>query len=257
MVNGNLDTWLHPEVVEANSLTLNLLQRLNIALDVASALHYLHNECEIPIIHCDLKPSNILLDNDMIAHVSDFGLARLLSNAISNFSQQQFSSIGIKGSVGYVAPEYGMGGEVATYGDVYSYGILLLEMLTGRRPTDEMFRDGLNLHNYVKMALPRRVVQIVDPILLTGGELENGAAAEEEEDDVDNEIMAEEDNRNIVSWGHGREKIQKCIVSILEIGLACSVESPRERMDMNDVTRELHHIRDAFLGSASTWTDHK
>ncbi|KAA8539595.1 hypothetical protein F0562_026287 [Nyssa sinensis] len=85
---------------------------------------------------------------------------------------EQTSSIGIRGSVGYTAPEYGMGSEVSTSGDVYSYGILLLEMFTGKRPTDEMFSDGLSLHNYVKMALPERVEVIADPILIQQGEEE-------------------------------------------------------------------------------------
>ena len=77
---------------------------MNIAIDVASALLYLHHHCQTPIIHCDLKPSNILLDDDLIAHVSDFGLARLLSNSGKEAFLSQLSSAGIKGTVGYVAP---------------------------------------------------------------------------------------------------------------------------------------------------------
>ncbi|XP_042514263.1 putative receptor-like protein kinase At3g47110 [Macadamia integrifolia] len=105
MPNGSLDDWLHlPMVAHNHSRSLSLVQRLNIALDVASALDYLHYHCYAPIVHCDLKPSNVLLDNDKIAHVGDFGLARLLSNPDDDSSQTQTSTTGIKGSIGYAAP---------------------------------------------------------------------------------------------------------------------------------------------------------
>lgn len=103
MENGSLEKWLHPDINNGNhSRNLNLLQRLNIAIDVASALNYLHEHSETPIIHCDLKPSNVLLDNDMTAHVSDFGLARLLHT--NDVPQNQTSTVGVKGSIGYTAP---------------------------------------------------------------------------------------------------------------------------------------------------------
>ena len=72
--------------------------------NVASALDYLHHHCETPIVHCDLKPSNILLDDEMIGHVSDFGLARILHDIVHDSSTNQSSSIGVKGTVGYTPP---------------------------------------------------------------------------------------------------------------------------------------------------------
>ena len=101
MSNGSLEEWLHPDKETAEQpRTLNLEKRLEIMIDVASALNYLHYECEQPIIHCDLKPSNVLLDDDMVAHVSDFGLATILS-AINDSSFKETSMSGIKGTIGY------------------------------------------------------------------------------------------------------------------------------------------------------------
>ncbi|KAK4595333.1 hypothetical protein RGQ29_013687 [Quercus rubra] len=129
MTNGSLDFWLHQGLDNENqSMNLILLQRLNVAIDVAFAIDYLHNHSVQPIIHCDLKPS-VLLDNDTVAH-------------------------------------YDMGDETSIEADTYSYRILLLEMFLGKRPTDDMFKDGLNVHNFAKTALPKELVQIVGPILL-------------------------------------------------------------------------------------------
>ncbi|PRQ55514.1 putative protein kinase RLK-Pelle-LRR-XII-1 family [Rosa chinensis] len=83
--------------------SLSLVQRLNIAIEVACALDYLHNHHETPIVHCDLKPSNVLLDSDLTGHVSNFGLSRFLSEPTNNVSINQSSSIEISGSVGYAA----------------------------------------------------------------------------------------------------------------------------------------------------------
>ncbi|KAK8334201.1 hypothetical protein V6Z11_A10G258200 [Gossypium hirsutum] len=157
MENGSLEDWLHPSVGMNEPETmrnLNFIQRVNVAVDVAHALEYLHHCCETPIIHCDLKPSNVLLNGELVGHISDFGLAKILSGDKLNYSTNESSSLGLRGTIGYAPPEYGMGSELSTNGDVYSYGILLLEMLTGKRPTNERFKEGLSLHNLVKAALP-------------------------------------------------------------------------------------------------------
>ncbi|ONK55655.1 uncharacterized protein A4U43_UnF490 [Asparagus officinalis] len=92
MRNGNLDDWLYPKVIEQfKPKKLNLMARLNIAIDVDFALDYLHHQCGTSIIHCDLKPSNILLGDHMTAHVGDFGLARFLKEIVSKSSQNSMS----------------------------------------------------------------------------------------------------------------------------------------------------------------------
>ncbi|MFQ6664465.1 hypothetical protein Gotur_031565 [Gossypium turneri] len=124
--------------------SLNFFQRVSVAIHVAHALEYLHHHCEEPIIHCDLKPSNILLDQEMVGHISDFGLAKILSTDRLNYSANKSSSLGLRGTIGYAAPE----------------------MFTGKRLTDEGFKEGLSLHNFAKAALPERVIDIIDLILL-------------------------------------------------------------------------------------------
>ncbi|MBA0629801.1 hypothetical protein Godav_024303, partial [Gossypium davidsonii] len=230
MVNGSLEDWLHPPAGTNEPETirnLNLFQRLNMAIDVAHALEYLHHHCEILITHCDLKPSNILLDEEMVAHISDFGLAKVLSTDKLNYSASQSSSLGLRGTIGYAPPEYGMGSELSTKGDVYSYGILLLEMFTGKRPTDERFKEGLSLHNFVKTALPERMIEIIDPTLLQ----------EKVRQGTITDITL---GGNIIE----NDRCLQCMNSILEIGLTCSTESPSERVDMCDVVTELCSIRD-------------
>ena len=143
-----------------------------------------------------------------------------------------------------------MGGEASIEGDVYSYGILLLEMFIGKRPSDDMFKDGHNLHNFVEMALPEKLVQIVDPILLPR-EVDEApiAIVATTEDNNGNGMQVDEEAQGISNFRQMDPNVHKCIASILEIGLACSMESPKDRMKMKEVTRELHLIKSAFLGS--------
>ena len=132
-----------------------------------------------------------------------------------------------------VISEYCVGNEVSIYGDIYNYGILLLEMFTRKMPTHNIFQDSFNLHDFVKAALPERIIDIVDPILLRKGEV-----GETKMND-----LTHNESQN------GSPKSQECLILILEIGVACSVEFPRERMNMSTVIIELHSIRQKLLGS--------
>ncbi|KAF8749626.1 hypothetical protein HU200_012644 [Digitaria exilis] len=216
--NGNLDKWLHQNFREDEE-PLDLSSRLQIAIDVASSLEYLHQHKPFPIVHCDLKPSNVLLDTDMVAHVSDFGLARFLHQDL----QQSNSWVTMRGTIGYAAPEYGLGNEVSIHGDVYSYGILLLEMFTGKRPTDSEFAEDLSLRKYVQMALPESVANILDQNLLQDGW------------DYDARITTSRGNKDIEI---------SCITSTLHIGISCSADTPADRPRIRDALKELESIRD-------------
>lgn len=104
MRNGSLDGWLHPDANDqAEQRELNLLERVTILLDVAYALDYLHCHGPEPVVHCDLKSSNVLLDADMVAQVGDFGLAKILVER-SSLLQQSTSLMGFRGTIGYATP---------------------------------------------------------------------------------------------------------------------------------------------------------
>ncbi|KAA8539613.1 hypothetical protein F0562_026305 [Nyssa sinensis] len=168
------------------------------------------------------------LSSSSAAATASFSFFRKICSLL-DLIKGQISSAAIKGTVGYVAPEYGMGGEVSTEGDVYSYGILLLEMITGKRPTDKMFKDGLSLHSFCKMTFPERVEELVDSCLLV---------------EEINEVMTNRARNHTQLSG----KRVECLLSIIQIGIACSVESPGERMDIQDVIRNLHQVKQVFLG---------
>ncbi|WOH10428.1 hypothetical protein DCAR_0729897 [Daucus carota subsp. sativus] len=124
MVGGSLEELI------SDRTRLTWRRRIDIALDVARALVFLHHECFPLIVHRDVKASNVLLDKDGKARVTDFGLARVVDAGGSHVSTM------VAGTVGYVAPEYGQTWQATTKGDVYSYGVLVMELATGRRAVD-------------------------------------------------------------------------------------------------------------------------
>nr|XP_045090527.1 receptor kinase-like protein Xa21 [Aegilops tauschii subsp. strangulata] len=224
MPRGDLHKLLYSTQDRECSSYLNLImmaQRIRIVVDVADALEYLHHNNQETMIHCDLKPSNILLDDNMTAHVGDFGLARFkVGSTMSSLGNSNSSSVAVMGTIGYAAPEYAGGGQVSTAADVYSFGVVLLEIFVRRRPTDDMFKDGLNIVNFIEASFPGRVLEIVDPQLLQ--ELEETPMAL-------------------------KEKCSECLLSMLKVGLSCTKPSPGDRINMQEVAAKLHGINDAYL----------
>ncbi|XP_050219665.1 G-type lectin S-receptor-like serine/threonine-protein kinase SD2-5 [Mercurialis annua] len=125
MANGSLDKWIFKRNKEEPLLEWET--RFNIALGTAKGLAYLHEDCDVKIIHCDIKPENVLLDDNFIAKVSDFGLAKLMTR------EQSHVFTTMRGTRGYLAPEWITNYAISEKSDVYSYGMLLLEIISGRK----------------------------------------------------------------------------------------------------------------------------
>ncbi|PHT49343.1 hypothetical protein CQW23_09090 [Capsicum baccatum] len=144
------------------------------------------------VIHCDVKPSNVLLDEDMVAHLSDFGISKLLGEYESDLYTKTLATLG------YIAPD----GLVSTKCDVYSYGIMLLETFTRRKPND--FEGDLSLKQWVSNSLPERIMDVLDANLITP---------------TNNRLQKELD----------------VVASIMEVALDCCAESLAGRTNMKDV----------------------
>lgn len=160
MANGSLEDLLHGNSKPAN-LAADWVTRYRIALGVAQGLCYLHHDCDPVIVHRDLKPSNILLDDDMEARVADFGVAKLVQGDVS-------MSV-IAGSYGYIAPEYTYTMQVDEKSDIYSYGVVLMEILTGKRSVEAEFGEGCGIVDWVRSRVRNKskdgINEVVDPNL--------------------------------------------------------------------------------------------
>lgn len=147
MPNHSLLTHLHGQL--ASDCLLDWPRRMSIAIGSAEGLAYLHHEANPHIIHRDIKASNVLLDNEFEAKVADFGFAKLIPEGVSHLTTR------VKGTLGYLAPEYAMWGKVSESCDVYSFGILLLEIVSAKKPIEKL--PG---------GIKRDIVQWVTPYVL-------------------------------------------------------------------------------------------
>ncbi|CAN6221858.1 unnamed protein product [Urochloa humidicola] len=236
MPNGSLDSLIHgppgygkPEG-PPRQLDLDLL--FSIASNVAEGMAYLHHHAPVKVVHCDLKPSNVLLDGDMTAVVSDFGISKLvvvtgagdpeMGEASASVCSSSSITRLLQGSVGYIAPEYGLGGRPSTQGDVYSFGVMLLEMITGKRPTEVIAEEGHGLHDWAKNRCLQNDVEAVI------------------------ERWLPRDPRSVLPFGPPGYEMEEVVVvmELLELGVACSQLVPSMRPTMDDMAREIACLRD-------------
>ncbi|KAG8373286.1 hypothetical protein BUALT_Bualt11G0008100 [Buddleja alternifolia] len=159
MKYGSLEDVLHDR--KKLGMKFNWPARRKIAIGAARGLAFLHHNCIPHIIHRDMKSSNVLIDENLEARVSDFGMARLMSAMDTHLSVSTLA-----GTPGYVPPEYYQSFRCSTKGDVYSYGVVLLELLTGRQPTDSVDFGDNNLVGWVKQHAKTRISNVFDPELI-------------------------------------------------------------------------------------------
>ncbi|WCJ22105.1 receptor-like protein kinase 2 [Euphorbia peplus] len=197
---GNLENFIKKRSPRASNW--KVLHK--IALDIASVLAYLHHECAPRVLHRDIKPSNILLDNELNAYLSDFGLSRLLGTS------ETHATTGVAGTFGYVAPEYAMTCRVSDKADVYSYGVVLLELISDKRALDPSFsahENGFTIVSWAYMLL------------------RNGQA------------------RDVFTTGLWDAGPKDDLVEMLHLAVACTAETLTARPTMKQVVQRLKAIQ--------------
>ncbi|XP_058104418.1 leucine-rich repeat receptor-like protein kinase TDR [Magnolia sinica] len=202
MPNGSLDDLLHGKN-KGENLVADWLTRYKIALGVAQGICYLHHDCNPVIVHRDLKPSNILLDSEMEARVADFGVAKLI--------QTDESMSVIAGSYGYIAPEYAYTLQVDEKSDIYSFGVVLMEILSGKRSVDTSeFGDGNSIVDWVRAKIKTK--QGVSEVLDTNA-------------------------------GASCASVREEMMLVLRVALICTSRSPSDRPTMRDVVSMLQEAK--------------
>ncbi|XP_076926555.1 putative leucine-rich repeat receptor-like serine/threonine-protein kinase At2g24130 [Bidens hawaiensis] len=218
MQNGSLEDHLYPC---DRVIRVDLVQLVRILSDVAEGLAYLHHYAPVKVAHCDLKPSNILLDDDMHAVLSDFGIAKLVKEEVEKIptagGPPSISSTDglLCGSIGYIPPEYGMGRRASSQGDVYSFGVLLLEMVTRKRPTDVFCYENSSLHDWVKTQYPHKLEPIIKETLKNYPTITTNATS---------------CNGNL---------LHDIVLELIKLGLICTQNNPSTRPTMLDVAHEI------------------
>ncbi|XP_051145745.1 serine/threonine-protein kinase BRI1-like 2 [Andrographis paniculata] len=221
MEYGSLEEMLHGR----GRRVLTWEERKKIGRGAAKGLCFLHHNCIPHIIHRDMKSSNVLLDNEMEARVSDFGMARLISALDTHLSVSTLA-----GTPGYVPPEYYQSFRCTAKGDVYSFGVILLELLTGKRPTDKDDFGDTNLVGWVKGKVREgKGMEVIDGDLVR-------ATAEAEGEGAEAEAEAGE---------------VKEMVRYLEITLQCVDDFPSKRPNMLQVVAMLRELGSGGGGSGS------
>ncbi|KAG5514702.1 hypothetical protein RHGRI_035929 [Rhododendron griersonianum] len=204
MPNGSLGSLLH----ESSGSCLEWELRYKIVLGAAQGLAYLHHDCVPPIVHRDIKANNILIGLEFEPYIADFGLAKLVD--AGDFAR---SSSTVAGSYGYIAPEYGYMMKITEKSDVYSYGVVVLEVLTGKQPIDPTIPEGLHIVDWVRQK--KGGIEVLDPGLRSRPESE----------------------------------IEE-MLQTLGVALLCVNSSPDDRPTMKDVAavlEEIRHGREEFL----------
>ena len=149
--------------VQTCALPIYWPTRLKIAQGASQGLSYIHNICKPHIVHRDIKSSNILLDREFRAYVADFGLARLINHFDTHVTTE------LVGTLGYIPPEYGHAWVATLRGDIYSFGVVLLELLTGKRPVEVLSKSKELVQWVREMRSQGKQTEVLDPALRERG----------------------------------------------------------------------------------------